>query len=85
VFENGVLRRIFIPKREKVAGGWRRLHNEELHNLYTSPNITGTKRRRMRWTGHVAHMGSMINVYKILAGKNLKGRDNLEDLCVDGK
>jgi hypothetical protein len=50
VFENRVLRRIFGPKREEVAGGWRWLHNEELHNLYTSPNITRViKSRRMRW------------------------------------
>jgi hypothetical protein len=58
VFENRVLRRKFGPKREKVAGGWRRLHNEELRNLYNSPNIiNATKLRRMRWAGHVEHMG----------------------------
>jgi hypothetical protein len=56
VFENRVLRRIFGPKREEVAGGWRRLHNEELHNLYTSPNIIWViKPRKVRWEGHVAH------------------------------
>jgi hypothetical protein len=50
VFENRVLRRIFGPKREEVAGGWGRLHNEELHSFYTSPNITQViKSRRMRW------------------------------------
>jgi hypothetical protein len=55
VFENRVLRRIFGPKREEVAGDWRRLHNEELHNLYASSNIiTVIKSRRMRWAGHVA-------------------------------
>jgi hypothetical protein len=55
VFENRVLRRIFGPKREEVAGGWRRLHNEELHNLYASPNIISVmKSRRIRWTEHVA-------------------------------
>jgi hypothetical protein len=58
VFENRVLRRIFGPKREEVAGGWRRLHNEELHNLCISVNIiTVIKSRRMRWAGHVPRMG----------------------------
>jgi hypothetical protein len=55
-----------IHKREEVAGGWRRLHNEELHNLYTSQNITGViKSRRMRWTGHLACMGEMESAYSI--------------------
>jgi hypothetical protein len=56
-----VLRRIFGPKREKVVGGWKRLHIEELHNLYASPNITGwmIKSRRMGWVGHVARMGEV--------------------------
>jgi len=54
VFENRVLRRIFGPKREEVEGGWKRLHNEELYNLYTSPFIIRViKSRRMKWTGHV--------------------------------
>jgi hypothetical protein len=54
VFENRVLRRIFGPKRQEVRGGWRRLHNEELHNLYTSPNIIRViKSRRVGWAGHV--------------------------------
>jgi hypothetical protein len=60
VFENRVLRRIFGPKREEVAGGWRRLHNGELHNLHTSPNvIRAINSRRMRWVGHAARMGEM--------------------------
>jgi hypothetical protein len=55
VFENRVLRRIFGPKRDGVTGGWRKLHNEELQNLYSSPSIIrNVKSRRMRWTGHVA-------------------------------
>jgi hypothetical protein len=53
-----------------VAGGWRRLHNEELHNLYALPNIIRvTKSRRMRWAGHVARMGEIRTAYKILVGK----------------
>jgi hypothetical protein len=63
-----VLRRISGPHREEVAGGWRRLHNEELHNLYSSTAIiTMTKSRRMRWAGHAACMGKMRYAYKILA------------------
>jgi hypothetical protein len=57
VFENRVLRRLFEPKREEVAGGWRRLHNEELQNLYTSANIRVIKSRKMSWVEHVARMG----------------------------
>jgi hypothetical protein len=53
-----VLRTIFVPKREEMTGGWRKLHNEELHNLYSSPSIIRMiKSRRMRWAGHVAQMG----------------------------
>jgi hypothetical protein len=58
VFENTVLRRIFGPMRDEVTGGWRKLHNEELHGLYSSPSIVRViKARRMRWEGHVALMG----------------------------
>jgi hypothetical protein len=68
--ENRVLRRIFGRKEEEVVGSWRRLHNEELHNLYTSPNVSRViKPRRMRWARHVAHMGEMRNAYNILVGK----------------
>jgi hypothetical protein len=57
VFNSGVLRRMFGPKRDKVAGGWGRLHNEELHKLYASPNIIRViKLRRMQWAGQVARM-----------------------------
>jgi hypothetical protein len=70
VFRNRVLRRIFGPKRDRVAGGWRKLHNEELHNLYSSPSIIRIiKSRSMRWAGHVARMGEKRNVYRLLAGK----------------
>jgi len=62
VFENRFLREIFGPNREKVKEDWRRLHNDELHNLYASPNIIRMiKSRRMRWMGHVARMGKKRN------------------------
>jgi hypothetical protein len=70
VFVNRVLRRICGPKRDGVTGGWRKLHNEELHNLYSSPNIIIIiKSRRMRWAGHVARMGEKRNVYRLMVGK----------------
>jgi hypothetical protein len=70
VFENRVLRRIFGPKRDEVTGEWRKLHIEELHNLYSSTDIIRqVKSRRMRWAGHVARMGEERKVYKILVGK----------------
>jgi hypothetical protein len=70
VFESRLLRRIFGPKRDEEAGGWRKLHNEELHKLYSSPHIiTMIKARRMRWAGHVARMETKMNAYRILVGK----------------
>jgi hypothetical protein len=70
VFENRVLRRIFGPKRNEMTGEWRKLHNEELHNLYSSPDIIReVKSKRMRWARHVARMGEEGNVYKVLVGK----------------
>jgi len=69
VFENRVLRGIFGPKRDEVTGEWRKLHNEELNDLY-SPNIVRViKTRRMRWAGHVARMGEKRDVYRVLVGK----------------
>ena len=70
VFENMVLRRIFGPRRDEVTGEWRRLHNEELNDLYSSPNIVRViKSRRMRWVGHVACMGEERGAYRVLVGK----------------
>ena len=70
VFENMVLRRIFGPRRDEVTGEWRRLHNEELNDLNSSPNIVRViKSRRMRWAGHVARMGEEREAYRILVGK----------------
>jgi hypothetical protein len=70
VFENGVLKRIFGPKRDEVTGYWRKPHNEELHNLYSSSNIIRMiKSKRMRWTAHVARMGTKRNAYKVLVRK----------------
>jgi len=70
VFENRVLRGIFGPKRDEVTGECRKLHNEELNDLYSSPNIFRViKSRRMRWAGHVARMGERMGVYRVLVGK----------------
>jgi hypothetical protein len=70
VFENRVLRGIFGPKRDEVTGGWRKLYNEELHNLCCSPSIIRIiKSRRIKWAGHVARMGEKRNAYRILVGK----------------
>jgi len=73
-----VLRRIFGPRRDEVTGEWRRLHNAELNDLYSSPNIVPViKSRRMRWAGHVARMGEERGVYRMLVGKP-EGRRPLE-------
>ena len=70
MFENRVLRRIFGPRRDGVTGEWRKLHNEELNDLYCSPNIVRViKSRRLRWAGHVTHMGERRGVYRVLVGK----------------
>ena len=70
VFEYRVLRRVFGPKRDEVTGEWRKLHNEELSDLYSLPNIMRVvKSRRMRWAGHVARMGEGIVLHRFLVGK----------------
>jgi hypothetical protein len=70
VFENRVLRRIFGPEREEVTGELRKLRNEELHELYSSPSIIRImKSRRMRWVGHITRMGEKKNMYRLLVGK----------------
>jgi hypothetical protein len=74
MFENGVLRTIFGPKRNEITLEWRRLHNEELYDLYSSPNIIRViKSRRMRWTVHVARNVERKGVYNVLVGK-LEGK-----------
>jgi hypothetical protein len=78
VFGNRILRRIFAPKRDKMTGDWRKLNKEELHNLYSSPNVIRMiKLRRMRWAGHVARMRETRNAYRILMGKP-EGKSPLE-------
>jgi len=75
-FEDRLLRKIFGPKGDQVTGGWRKLHNEELNDPYCSPNIVRViKSRRMRWVGHVAHMGERTGVNRILVG--IPGRKRL--------
>jgi len=70
VFENRVLRRLFGPKRDEITGEWRKLHIEELRDLYSLPNIVRVvKSRRMRWAGHVALMGEGRSVHRVLVGK----------------
>jgi len=85
VFENGVVWRVFGSKRDEVTGEWRKLHNEELYDLYCSPNIVQVmKLRRLRWAGHVAGMGRG-EVHTGFWWGNLRERDHLEDPCVDGR
>jgi hypothetical protein len=77
VFENRFLMRIFGPRMDEVTGGWRKLHNDELHNLYSSPNIIRmAKSRNMRWAEHVARIGKKRNAYTGLVGK-LEGKRQL--------
>jgi hypothetical protein len=84
VFENRVLRRIFGPKRDEVTGGWRKLHNDELHNLYSSPSISRMiKSRRMRWVGHVARIREKRNACRIL-WETQKEREHYEEQDIGG-
>ena len=84
MFENMVLKRIFGPRRVEVTGEWRRLHNKELNDLYSSPNtVRVIKSRRMRWARHVVYMGEERGVYRVLVGKP-EGGDHWGDLGVDG-
>ena len=84
VFENRVLRRIFGPKRDEVTREWRKLHNEELNDLYCSPDIVRVVKSRMRWVWHVARMGR-AEAYTEFWWGNLRERDYLEDPVVDGR
>jgi len=84
VFENGVLRKIFGPKRDEVTGDWKRLRDEELHVLYFSPNIIRViKSRRVRWTEHVARMGDRRGAYRVLVRKP-EVKDHSENINIDG-
>jgi hypothetical protein len=84
VFENRVLRRIFGPKRDEQTGGWRNLHNEELHNLYSSPSIIRIiKSRRMKWVEHVARMGRR-GMHVGYWWEYQKERDHWEDQDIGG-
>ena len=86
MFENMVLWRIFEPKREEVIGEQRKLHNEELNDLYSSQNIIQvTKSRRMRWAGNVACMGDRRGVYRVVLVGKPEGTNHLEDPGVDGR
>ena len=69
VFENRVLRIVYGPKRDEVIGEWRKVHNEELSDLYSLPNIVRVVKSRIRWAGHVARMGEGRGVHRVLVGK----------------
>ena len=85
VFENRVLRRIFGPKRDEVTGEWRKLHNEELNDLYSSPNVVLViKSRRMRWAAHVGRIGEKRGVYSVLVGKR-EEKAHLGEPGIDGR
>jgi len=85
VFENKVLRRIFGPKRDEMSGEWRKLQNEELNDLYSSPStVRVIKSRRIRWAGHVARMGERRGVCRVLVGK-MRERDRLGDPGINGR
>ena len=83
MFENSALNRIFGPKRDEVTGEWRKLNNEELNGLYSSPNIVRViKSRAMRRVGHVARVGERRGAYRVVVGREI---DSLEDPGVEGR
>jgi hypothetical protein len=85
VCENSVLRRIFGPKRNEVTGEWRKVHNEELNDLYCSPNIVQViKLRGMKWAGHVESMEERRGTYRVWWGK-LREKDHFEGPGIDGR
>ena len=84
MLKNRVLRRIFGPKRDKVTGEWRKLHNEELNDMYCSPSIVWVIKSRMRWAGHVAYMG-VCEAYTGFWWENLRESDHLENPGIDGR
>jgi hypothetical protein len=79
VFENRVLKKTFGPKTDEVRGNWRRLHNEELYDLYSSPNILVIKSRRMRWAGYMTRMGDRRGAHR----EDLRERVHLEELGIN--
>ena len=86
MFKNRVLRRIFGPKKDDITGEWRRLYNEELYDLYSSPNIIQLiKARRMRWAGHVECMGGQERCTQDFGGEFGCKRDHLENEGIDGR
>jgi hypothetical protein len=85
VFENRTCRGVFGSKRDEVTREWRKLHNEELNDPYSSPNIVRViKSRRIRWVGHVARLGERKGIYRHWWG-NMRERDHLRDTGVDGR